>query len=206
MRTTTSPVVIKKPSPMVKLYLLPRILKMLLAVFLFFAICIAGVFFFKQRAVLDLVATTAKKMVLEGEVAKAARAQIGVTQLSKNMSVAKTQFALILKQFASESQIGDLLSNITKLGTAEKLKFVYFKPEATKSLGYYAEAPVDIEVTGGFHQIARFLSGIANLPNSVVAVNQFSITSNPESKEESLTLQFVATIYYVLPTSADINV
>lgn len=201
----SSDVVIKKTSPMVKLYLLPPFIKMLVALGLFIFICAGGISILHQRSVAELANLQQKKTVLEKEVAQEARSYGELLYLSKHSKSAKEQYESLVKQFPSEFRIGDLLANITKLGTAEGLKFVYFKPLSSVNHVYYAEVPVDISVVGRFHQIGRFLSGVANLPRSVVVVNDFSLT-RLDSTDNLLSLKFTATLYHALPTSLDIKV
>ena len=203
--TNTSILVVKKPSILVKLYLLPPFIKLLLAVALFFIICILGFSFMKQQSTKEYATIKQKKEILEKEVVHGAQSYGQLSYLAKNTALIKQQYTDMIKKFPPESQIGDLLASITKLGTAEKLKFVSFTPMTAVTYGYYAGTPVQISVTGHFHQLARFLSGIANLPGSVVVVNPLSLTQT-EQKEVLLSLQFTATLYYVLPTSTDLNV
>ncbi len=70
--------------------------------------------------------------------------------------------------------------------------------------GYYAGIPVNISVIGKFHQLGNFLSGVANLPGTVVLVNPFAISRDAKGSN-LLTLQFTATIYHTLPTSQEIK-
>ncbi|HLB55755.1 MAG TPA: type 4a pilus biogenesis protein PilO [Coxiellaceae bacterium] len=205
MRNTNTGVISKESSSMTKVYLLPPIVKLLLAVLLFFLICILGFSFFKGRAQSTLIALQQKRTQLENDVSAGARANGQMEYLSKNTDTAKLQYESMLKRFPSESQVGGLLANITKLGTKDGLKFISFKPKTAVDQKYYAEMPVDISLVGNFHQIARFLSGVANLPDSVVAVNKFTIT-RAENSDNLLSLEFTATVYYTLPTSMDFKV
>lgn len=208
MRTSTSNIIVKKPSVMVKLYLLPPFLKMLLAVLLFFMICLSGFSFLQQQSVKEAAQMRARKTILESEVYQGAKSRGEIKYMSANATAAKERYETLLKAFPPESKISDLLANITKIGTDDGLKFVSFTPQAAVNQGYYAQTPVVISVVGTFHQLGNFLSSIANLPESVVAVNQFSMTRANETGAPSdlLALQFTATIYSVFPNSADVSV
>lgn len=201
----SSNVVIKKPSFMVKVYLLAPIIKMLIALALFVFICASGIYILHQQSVNALANLNQKKTMLIKEVTQEAKSYGELVYLSKHAKTAKERYEAMVKQFPSQFKIGELLANITKLGTAEGLKFVYFKPLSPVDHVFYAEVPVDISVTGRFHQIGRFLSGVANLPNSVVAVNNFTLTRLNNSPENLLSLEFTATLYHALPTSLDIK-
>lgn len=199
MRNT---VVTIKPSPIVKLYLLPPMAKLLLALLLCIFISFVGFLYLKQQSVQEAAQLSQKKSMLESDISKNAESYGEMIYISKNKIDAKKQYEDLLQTFPPESQIGDLLANITKLGTAKGIKFVYFKPKPSVTQEYYVETPVEISVIGKFHQLGEFLSEIANLPKSAAAVNQFSLVPNGDL----LTLEFTATLYSTLPTSADVKV
>lgn len=201
MRSNNS-VVVKRASFMTKLYLLPPIFKMLLALGLFIFISLAGSVILYRESTEVMNNLSQKKTDLEIEVTKQARSFGELGYLSKNAKKAKTQYEDLLKQFPPEFKIGDLLANITKLGTAQGVKFIYFKPQPPVNRVYYAEVPVEISVTGEFHQIGRFLSGVANLEGSVVVVNKFKL-SRTDDRSNLLSLEFTATLYHSLSTSPD---
>jgi type IV pilus assembly protein PilO len=204
MRTNTQ-VVVKKPSLFLKLYLLSPFVKLLMALLLFIAISLAGSYALYQQSQTEKNRIAAKRTQLETEVTREARTYGELVYLSKNVEEAKIEYQSLIKKFPPESKMGDLLANITKLGTAEGLKFNYFKPQPTINNGYYAAVPVDVSVVGKFHQLAQFLSDIANLPDSVVAVNQLTL-DQADQAQGTLTLQFTATLYHTLPNSMDLKV
>lgn len=197
--------IVRRGSPFVKLYLLPPIAKFLLALFVFLSICTTGYFFLKTQAQTELSKMKTRKEKLEKEVAEQAKTRGELLYYSKHTNTAQEQYVALLKQFPSESEVSDLLANITQLGTATGLKFISFKPQAEKNNKYYVTVPVDIVVQGHFHSAAKFLSDIANLPGSVVVVNKFSMT-HADKQSAVIKLEFVATLYHTLPTSAEVKV
>lgn len=205
MPVKQSDINVKKNKTMVKIYLLPPIVKLLVAVALFFFLCIVGFQFLKSQSAEDYSQLQNQKELLQKEVAKSAQSYGQLRFLSKNTQLAKQQYDELLKQFPTESQIGGLLSSITKTGTSEGLRFVSFKPMASKNKDFYSETSVEITVTGHYHQIGRFLSEIANLQGSVVGVNELTLTSN-DPKSGLLRLDFVATLYYIIPSVADVKI
>ena len=196
--------VIKKESPFAKIYLMPRIFKMLFAFFVFFVLTVAGFIYLQIESLVELKQVSFKKAQLEREISQGIKSKGEIVYLSKDTELEKSEYEKTLKEFPPESKINDLLAGITKLGTSHGLRFLYFKPETAVIGGYYAGIPVNISVVGKFHQLGDFLSGIANLPETVVVVNPLSISRNAEASN-LLTLQFTATIYHTLPTSLNIK-
>ncbi|OGT32904.1 MAG: hypothetical protein A3C44_05035 [Gammaproteobacteria bacterium RIFCSPHIGHO2_02_FULL_39_13] len=197
----------KKSSSLVKLYLLPPIAKMLIALFIFLFIATIGTLYLKYDAAQQLKQSKEKKAALESELTVRAKEYGELVYFSKDVVHAKQEYEDMIKSFPPGTKIEELLSGITKLGTADGLKFIYFKPGVTENHIYYASIAVDISVIGSFHQLGRFLSGIANLPNSVVAINQFSISHYEQAgvPKNLLLLTFTATLYHTLPTSLEIK-
>ena len=207
MRAGTPSLIVKKPSIMTTIYLLPPILKLTIAVAVFFLIIFIGFFHFKSNAVNESIFLNAQKNLLQDEVIKKASMYGQLEFVSKGIAEDKQKLNNLIEQFPTESQIGDLLSDITKIGTKDGLKFVSFKPLKPVKYNFYAKADVDIVVIGQFHQVALFLSDLANLPNSIVSVDNFTLKrADPTKNDAVLSLQFVATLYYVLPNSAEIKI
>jgi type IV pilus assembly protein PilO len=74
---------------------------------------------------------------------------------------------------------------------------VLFKPEKEKPLEFYAELPINIKVTGGYHQLGEFVSDIAALPR-IVTVGGIDIAV--DAKTSTLTMSAVArTFRYLEP-------
>lgn len=178
-------------------------IKLLLAIALFLVIFLFGLFYLYQQSDTKLKDMDYQKTVLEKSLTVQARTYGQLTAIAKNMSNEKNQYQLLMKKLPQKSEMAILLSDITRLGTSAGLKFIYFKPEKEKIFVYYTGVPVKISVVGQFHQIGNFLSGVANLPNSVVAVNEFTIKPAPENPE-LLSLEFTATLYHALPDSTEI--
>lgn len=205
MRNVVGSVVVKKPSVMTKLYLMKPIVKLLMALGLCIFLCFGGSVILYRQSQDDLSKIDEKKTELEKEVTQQAKSYGELGYLVKNSKNAKAYYGYLIGEFPPEFKIGDLLASITKIGTSQGLKFIYFKPGTAVDRIYYAEVPVDISVVGTFHQIGAFLGGIANLSNSVVAVNKFSLTRAEAGKTDLLTLELTATLYHTLPTSLDVK-
>lgn len=198
-------IVVKKTSPLVRVYLLAPIIKLLLA-FCVMTLCIvAGMLILHAQSSRDMSRLASQKQSLEVEVSAQAKEYGELSYLPKTIVDAKKRYETILKTFPPSSKAGELLTAITQLGTREGLKFVYFKPEKANTFEYYAAMPIDIAVVGHFHQIGKFLDGVANLPESVVAVNTFVLERDTKNPNEGLlSFQFKTTLYYAVPASTDI--
>ena len=114
----------------------------------------------------------------------------GKKQLAVNLDLHRQQlreidssFGALLKQLPNKSQMDALLVDINQAGLGRGLQFELFKPapqETTKD--FYAELPVAVRVTGGYHDMGQFASDIAQL-SRIVTLNDIVIS--PVGKDGS---------------------
>lgn len=98
------------------------------------------------------------------------------------------------KQLPSKAEMDALLSDINQAGLGRGLQFELFKPGQVVVKDYYAELPINIKVTGSYHDIASFTSDVANLPR-IVTLNNMKITT---AKDGTLVLDAIAKTFRYL--------
>jgi type IV pilus assembly protein PilO len=102
--------------------------------------------------------------------------------------------ATLEKQLPSKAEMDALLSDINQAGLGRGLQFELFKPGQVVVKDYYAELPIDIKVTGNYHDVGAFTSDVANLPR-IVTLNNLNLTTG---KDGTLTLEAVAKTFRYL--------
>jgi type IV pilus assembly protein PilO len=104
-------------------------------------------------------------------------------------------FGTLLKQLPNKSEMDALLTDINQAGLGRGLQFELFRPAAQETVSeFYAELPINIRITGNYHEIGAFASDIAKLPR-IVTLNDINI--NP-SKEGTLGMDAIAKTYRYL--------
>ena len=98
------------------------------------------------------------------------------------------------KQLPSKAEMAALLSDINQAGLGRGLQFELFKPGQVVVKDYYAELPIDIKVTGNYHDVGAFAGDMANLPR-IVTLNNMTLTSG---KDGALVLEAVAKTFRYL--------
>ena len=78
------------------------------------------------------------------------------------------------KQLPSKAEMAALLSDINQAGVGRGLQFELFRPNQTVVRDYYAELPIDIKVSGRYHDMGAFAADMANLPR-IVTLNNLAI-------------------------------
>jgi type IV pilus assembly protein PilO len=98
------------------------------------------------------------------------------------------------KQLPSKAEMAALLSDINQAGVGRGLQFELFRPGQVMVRDYYAELPIDIKVTGSYHDIGAFAGDMANLPR-IVTLNNMAISTGANGV---LTLDAVAKTFRYL--------
>ena len=80
------------------------------------------------------------------------------------------------KELPNEREITDLLKGVSATANKVGLEVMRFTRIDEIPLAYYAEVPVEIEVYGGYHQVARFFDELSKMKR-IVYVQDVSIGS-----------------------------
>jgi type IV pilus assembly protein PilO len=98
------------------------------------------------------------------------------------------------KQLPSKAEMAALLSDINQAGLGRGLQFELFKPGQVAVRDYYAELPIDIKVSGSYHDIGEFAADMAKMPR-IVTLNNLALTTG---KDGVLMLDAVAKTFRYL--------
>lgn len=110
-------------------------------------------------------------------------------------------FGTMLRQLPGETEIPSLIVDISQTGLAAGLQEKLFQPQAEIPKDFYAEKPIRIRLSGSYHEIAKFVSGIASLPR-IVTLHDINITSQGNSFDE-LSIDVLAKTYRYLDEEAN---
>jgi type IV pilus assembly protein PilO len=98
------------------------------------------------------------------------------------------------KQLPSKAEMAALLSDINQAGVGRGLQFELFKPGQVVVKDYYAELPIDIRVSGNYHEIGSFAADMAKMPR-IVTLNNLSLST---AKDGTLSLDAIAKTFRYL--------
>src|SRR5262245_29801169 len=121
-----------------------------------------------QRKLSEVRAVAANEQAVRDEIAA----------LEKKLTVA-------LRQLPDSKELPVLLTDVTSLGKNAGLEFKAFRPQQEVRKAFYAEVPIDIEFSGGFHDIAMFFDQLARLPR-IVNISELEMTIKKESSASTL--------------------
>lgn len=84
-------------------------------------------------------------------------------------------FGEMLRQLPGKAEVANLLNDISRTRSANNLDEEIFEPQSEVVRDFYAELPNRIVVVGSFHDMARFVSDIAEL-SRIVTIEQVEIS------------------------------
>ncbi len=88
-------------------------------------------------------------------------------QYKTQLATMQQQFGALLQQLPSQTEVPSLLNDISQMRLASGLEEELFKPSEEVPKDFYAVLPNDLIVTGSYHELARFVSGVASLSRIV---------------------------------------
>ena len=112
-------------------------------------------------------------------------------------------FGTMLRQLPGETEIPSLIVDISQTGLAAGLQEKLFQPQPEVPRDFYAEKPIKIRLSGGYHEIANFVSGIAALPR-IVTLHDMNIVTEAKGSGsyDKLSLEVTAKTYRYLDEEA----
>ena len=167
---------------------------------LFLVVCfavIAGLWFAWLKSVdEELLAAQAQEQQLREDYRKKLVQAVNLDALKKQLEQVQQYVSQLEKQLPSKAEMDALLSDINQAGLGRSLQFELFRPGQVSVKEYYAELPITVKVTGGYHDIGLFAADIANL-SRIVTLNNLAITP-VKDRDGFLTLDCTAKTFRYL--------
>jgi type IV pilus assembly protein PilO len=138
------------------------------------------------------------RVTFENKQRKAANYDAYKAQLAQ----IEQSFGTMLRQLPAETEIPSLIVDVSQTGLAAGLQEKLFQPQPEIPRDFYAEKPIKIRLSGGYHEIANFVSGVAALPR-IVTLHDINITPEGSDSFDSLSLEVTAKTYRYLDEEAE---
>jgi len=105
----------------------------------------------------------------------------------KEVEVLDRQLKLAIARLPDEKEIPDLLSSVSNLGRDSGLDILIFRQKPETYQEFYAQVPVEMQVRGGYHQVAAFFDRVGKL-DRIVNVSDISM-KDPKVVGDDMVLQ-----------------
>ena len=160
-------------------------------------ILLAGWWFLWNEQLDTLAARQQEEIKLRDEfVAKKTQA-VNLDLYTQQLTEIDRSFGALLKQLPNKSEVESLLVEINQSGMGRGLQFDLFKPGQEIVKDFYAELPINVRLTGSYHDFGAFAGDIARL-SRIVTLNNISITTNPQAKDGGLVMDAVTKTFRYL--------
>ena len=131
------------------------------------AIVLAGWWFDWRGGIEALDTAKQKETELRGVFTTKKNQAINLEAYKKQLTDIEQAFGALLKQLPNKQEMDALITDVNQAGLGRGLQFDLFKPEAETVSEFYAETPIRVKVTGGYHDVAAFVSDISKLSRIV---------------------------------------
>ncbi len=155
----------------------PMLPKVVVLAGIFVLIVVAG-FFLDWRDQWDaLGAAEQGEVTLKAQYVEKKSRAINFDLYVQQLNDVEQSFGALVKQLPNRSEIDALLTDVNQAGLGRGLQFELFKPASQEKMAdFYAELPINVRITGSYHDMGAFASDIAQLPR-IVTLNDVVITN-----------------------------
>jgi type IV pilus assembly protein PilO len=131
-------------------------------------------YLFYKPARTELTLVEGQERELQRKVSEVRAIVSNLAAFEKELADLETKLKLALRQLPDSKELPVLLTDVSSLGKDAGLEFKLFRPQSEVARDFYAEVPIEIEFSGGYHDIARFFDKVSRLPR-IVNVNRLDM-------------------------------
>ncbi len=170
----------------------PGIVKIIIAVVLL-VVCLGAGFWFDIRNLqAELTRWENEETTLRTEFEQKAVMAANLEEYKEQTVLMEAAFSELLRQLPSQTEVPDLVDDITETGLGSSLAFSRIELASEVAQEFYIEQPILVEVLGNYHDFGTFVSGVASLPR-IVTLHDFSIV--PVNNRSALQMTITAKTY-----------
>ncbi len=92
----------------------------------------------------------------------------------EQMKEMEKSFGALVAQLPSDTEVPGLLEDIDEKGAESGLAISSITLQSEKTAEFYVELPISVKVSGSYHDLGNFVSGIAGMPR-IVTLHDYSI-------------------------------
>ncbi len=171
----------------------PAPIKAIVVLIVFGLILGGGYWFFVKDQYVRLAGVEKTELELREQYEQKAYKVANLEVFKNQMVEMQETFGALVKQLPSDTEVPGLLEDITNTALGSGLELREIKLQSEQRRDFYVELPINIQVSGTYHELASFVSSVASLPR-IVTLHDFTI--KPKSGEsDRLDMQVLARTY-----------
>ena len=145
----------------------------------------------------ELAAKEQQEQTLREEFRTKHAKAVNLDLYKQQLADIQKSFGAMLRQLPDKTQMDGLLIDISQTGNGVGLQQQKFQPLPEQSKDFSAERPIQIRLTGTYHQMGEFVSGIAALPR-IVTLHNVEIKQVTKDSFDQLQMDVTAKTYRYL--------
>lgn len=171
----------------------PLVVKIIAVLLICAVVWGGGYYFILKDKQAELKTLEQKEVQLKQEFETKQAKAVNLEAYKEQLAEMRLMFASMLEQLPKKSEVPELLVDVTRTGLINGLEFELFQPQGERPIDFYAELPIQMTVTGNYHQFGEFVSGLAALPR-IVTMHDISMGPLNE-KTGKMTMNLTAKTY-----------
>ncbi len=176
----------------------PLLIRLVSVVVVFCAVAALGVYMFVIKAEIpSLERVELEEQELRATFEERQTKTANFDAYRAQLAEIERSFGTMLRQLPGRTEVPNLLVDISQTGLGAGLEEKLFQPMGEIRREFYAELPIKIRLTGSYHELGDFVSGIAALPR-IVTLHDIAIRPLAPESYDDLTLDVTAKTYRYL--------
>ena len=160
-------------------------------------LCGAAFYYFVYTKKAEQIATLEEQLqTLQVELQKAEAFAARYDEFKEELREVDVKLKEALKKLPEGKEIPNLLDQINESVIGAGLTILLFRPSGEAPQEFYSEVPVEINVVGGYHNLARFADGISKMERIVTLRD---IRMSPEPTKGALNIACTAVTFRQAP-------
>jgi type IV pilus assembly protein PilO len=131
---------------------------------------------------------------MEGKIDEGRAIEQKLPEFAAEIASLERKLGDIQQILPSRTETGDLLRWIKNLGDQSNLDLNSFGPGSLKPVEFYKEFPIDMQVTGRYHDLGIFLDRVSKY-SRIVNVDNLNMSATRSKQEKSISASFTATTF-----------
>jgi type IV pilus assembly protein PilO len=135
----------------------------------------------------EIDAAAAQKVQLDDQLQKAKELQARFLKLREELEQRKVAEQELVRVLPPRAEIASMLAELNRLAELSGLAIQAVEPMSEQPEQFYHRIPVNVVVTGRYHQLAKFFYNVSRLQRAINMEN--IVINNPQLQGDDLILQ-----------------
>lgn len=169
----------------------PKVVKVFFALLVALGVFIGSYFLVISTATHQLDTMQKKEDKLKSSFKNKYQLAANLEHYREQLALMEVQFSELLKMLPSENEMPGLIDDVTFVATNTGLTIKSLEWGGELQQDFYIEFPIKISVSGDYHELGYFVSGVAKLPR-IVSLHDFTLK---KEGSETLEMEVLAKTY-----------